>query len=1226
MDGDASEPLVGNEKEALGWISPELFAARQGRPPDFEAENRALINLLQTMAGPPGALQSRLAELVVSICGAGSAVVAIPQMDDIGRHATAWRAVAGVLENRDGVELAGRLHTHAAVLDTDGVKLFRPPPGLFWQALDPPIVEALVAPFVVRGRPAGSVWAISHDPNRQFDGEDARRLASLARCGSEAYQAIVAQAELRASEGRFKALVTCPGPIIFRTDLGGRMLEAPGWEEMTGQAPSAHLGWGWVDAIHPDDRKASAAVWIRSLKTGDPCYIDYRLLDSRGAWRWVTGYGAPVRNGAGDMIEWMGTIADIHELREAKAALLENESYHRFAAEAGRTGSWYMRMSTGETVLSPMAAELFGLAPEQVTWPEGAWEERVVPDDREALRNAARATVHGEGSFTVEFRIRLDDGSERWLYSRGGVVRGPEGAPLRLHGATVDLTERKNAQARRLAIVELADLLRDMENPADMADASAEIIGRTLGMCWCAFGALDRTTETVRLEQVWSRDGVEPPARHAPFGQYCEALDRGEPIVALSPEADDKVLVIYSPRAAHPGPRWVLALQSPASRPWPEEDLAFVREAAERTHGAIERRRAELHLREHARELEREVEARTAESSRLWRNSRDLLLIMDRSGVLRIANPAWTTILGWDPDQAVGCNFSDFTQAEDDADTGAPLARLLSGEAGSVETRHRHKDGGDRWISWVAAPEDDLIYATGRHITAEKEAAAALEQTQVRLRTFFETSYQYRALVNLDGTMIEANATALAAAGASRETVVGLSVWETPWFAGTPGIPEAVQAAVSKVAAGEVRREDILLKLPAAGWRWLDFTLRPLNDVRGDPVAIVLEAVDITERRETEMVLRQSQKLEAMGQLTGGVAHDFNNLLTPIIGGLDILQRRGLAGERERRLVAGALQSAERAKTLVQRLLAFARRQPLQTGPVDVAHLIAGIRNLVASTVGPQVEVFVEFEDDLPAAEADANQLEMAVLNLCVNARDAMPQGGALCISTDHQTIAPGHRTGLTPGAYVRLTVSDDGMGMDEATLARAIEPFFSTKGQGRGTGLGLSMAHGLASQLGGALEIASSPGLGTKVDLWLPISAETATRSRTPARQASGRPVAGVVLLVDDEALARSTTAIMLTDMGYRVVEAASGRDALAIIDSERPLDLLVTDYLMPGMTGAELAQAFQARRPGLPLLIVTGYAEAIPAEFPHLGKPFRFSELAESMAALNTRIQTAV
>jgi CheY-like chemotaxis protein/two-component sensor histidine kinase len=333
-----------------------------------------------------------------------------------------------------------------------------------------------------------------------------------------------------------------------------------------------------------------------------------------------------------------------------------------------------------------------------------------------------------------------------------------------------------------------------------------------------------------------------------------------------------------------------------------------------------------------------------------------------------------------------------------------------------------------------------------------------------------------------------------------------------------------------------------------------------------------------------------------------------------------MLLRRGLGSEREQRLMDGALQSAERAKVLVQRLLAFARKQPLQPGPVDVRRLVSELADLIASTTGPRIDVRVELSDDLPPALADANQLEMALLNLAVNARDAMPDGGVLTISASRETVRLSRSAKLPPGHYVRLSVKDTGSGMDEATLTRAVEPFFSTKGIGKGTGLGLSMVHGLAAQLGGGLTIDSRVGRGTTVSLWLPVSTVAIEEdSKAPPPVLADR-AHGTALLVDDEDLVRMSTADMLMDLGYEVVEVRSAGEALRLIVDGLNPDVVVTDHLMPGMTGVDLARELRSRRPGLPVLIISGYAEmdGIAPGFARLTKPFRATELAESLNAL--------
>lgn len=465
-----------------------------------------------------------------------------------------------------------------------------------------------------------------------------------------------------------------------------------------------------------------------------------------------------------------------------------------------------------------------------------------------------------------------------------------------------------------------------------------------------------------------------------------------------------------------------------------------------------------------------------------------------------------------------------------------------------------------------------------------------------------------------------------------------------------PGDREATSAAYAAAADPEQRalydvdyrtvgKEDGIV-------RWVEAKGRGVFDPQGRCIRVAGTAVEITARKEAEEALlelnatlearittavaereevlealRQSQKMEAMGQLTGGVAHDFNNLLKPIVGSLDLLQRKGLGGDREQRLIAGAVQSAERARILVQRLLAFARRQPLQPMPVDVAKLVSGMAELVSSTIGPQIRVVVEAPDDLPPALADPYQLEMAVLNLAVNARDAMLDGGTLRITAGQESIQSGHRSKLRTGHYICLSVADTGAGMDAATLARAVEPFFSTKGIGKGTGLGLSMVHGLASQLGGAITIQSQSGLGTNVELWLPQSSAIADEE-TPLRDEPGAHVgSGTALLVDDEELVRMSTSDMLSDLGYAVIEAVSGEEAMRLIKAGTHFDLLVTDHLMPGMTGTDLIQAVHSAKPDTPVLLVSGYADnaGIDPGIPRLTKPFRKDELACSLAALS-------
>jgi signal transduction histidine kinase len=399
--------------------------------------------------------------------------------------------------------------------------------------------------------------------------------------------------------------------------------------------------------------------------------------------------------------------------------------------------------------------------------------------------------------------------------------------------------------------------------------------------------------------------------------------------------------------------------------------------------------------------------------------------------------------------------------------------------------------------------------------------------------------------------------------------------------------------------------------------------LRQANETLEERVAARTRALreEMAERERVEAQLRQSQKVEAIGQLTGGVAHDFNNLLMAVLGNLALLKKR-LPGNDPRiaRLLEGAQQGAQRGAALTHRLLAFARRQDLRPEAVDLAALVEGMGELLRRSLGPRVQLRIEAARGLPPAMADSNQIELALLNLAVNARDAMPGGGHLTITLDR---APPESS---PGAgrYLRLRVADTGAGMDEATLARAVEPFFSTKPVGQGTGLGLSMVHGVARQLGGDLRLTSLPGSGTVAEILLPAAPPPQpTAAGEPARAAFaplGDTPPSRILVVDDDALIARSTADMLEDLGHTVVEANNAATALALLESDPRVSLLLTDFAMPGTTGLELALAARRLRPGLPVVLASGFADlaegVIPPDLPRLAKPYGQAQLAESIA----------
>lgn len=678
----------------------------------------------------------------------------------------------------------------------------------------------------------------------------------------------------------------------------------------------------------------------------------------------------------------------------------------------------------------------------------------------------------------------------------------------------------RESEGRQAFLLALSDDLRRFSTPSDIASAAVERLGERFGLSRVFYAEFHGSL--MKVERNYTRGVQSLAGEHdlAAFGpdllrDYSESsvvkVDdvQTDPRFTAAARAGLKARQVgaYVDVILFQEANWVsmLALQSASPRNWTQSEENLFRDVGERVRSAIERIRAEDHLREFNEKLEAQVEARSAERDRLWQLSPDMLARADFEGKMSAVSPAWTRVLGWSEHELLSRGYATFMHPEDMPATLQAIAAMgETGQPARFENRIATKQG--RWtpIEWTVAPEADGInfIAVGRDLSEAKARESELEAAQ--------------------------------------------------------------------------------------------------------------EA------------LRQSQKMEAMGQLTGGVAHDFNNLLTPIVGSLDMLQRKGLGNERERRLIAGAVQSADRAKTLVQRLLAFARRQPLQSLSVDLAPLVRGMADLIASTTGPQIKVVVNAADKLPPAKVDPNQLEMAILNLAVNARDAMQEGGTLRISVDLQKVGAKHRNlDVRPGQYLRVSVADTGDGMDAATLKRAVEPFFSTKGVGKGTGLGLSMVHGLASQLGGSLTINSTVGVGTNIELWLPQSADPLTASESAAEVAS--PVTtGTVLLVDDEELVRLSTADMLIELGYAVVEASSAEEALDLVHCGLKPELLITDHLMAGMSGTELARTLHHNGMRIKTLIVSGYAESegIASDLPRLTKPFRNVDLTAKLIALESQV----
>ncbi|WP_426959320.1 response regulator [Muricoccus radiodurans] len=488
--------------------------------------------------------------------------------------------------------------------------------------------------------------------------------------------------------------------------------------------------------------------------------------------------------------------------------------------------------------------------------------------------------------------------------------------------------------------------------------------------------------------------------------------------------------------------------------------------------------------------------------------------------------------------------------------------------------------------------------------------ARALETERTLLRGLLENTPDLLSFKDAEGRFIRLNEAKARSLGTTAAAALGRR--EAAFLPPT----SAAQLTRAEELAAQAPQES-LEERPAedAPTRWFHVSRIPLRN----GLLVAIER-DVTEARKMEARLRQADKMQALGTMAGGVAHDFNNLLTAILGSLQLAGRRVGDNPALIRLLRNATLAAERGSALTRRLLSFSRQHELAPRTVEVNGLIRGMGDLLARTLGGTVEVRRELAPQPWPAQVDPDQLELALLNLCINARDAMPGGGAITLGTRNATVAEGEVAELPAGDYLAVSVADQGTGMSPEVLARVFEPFFTTKEVGKGTGLGLSMVYGLTRQSGGSITIESTPGEGTRVTLYLPRATDTET-DETGEEPAMPPPQpASRVLVVDDEATVREVTAGFLSDLGHETLEAADGDAALRMLESDPSIALLVADFAMPRMNGAELSERARAMRPGLPILVVTGYAELakLSADIPVLHKPYRQQDLAEHVAVL--------
>ncbi|MER8825864.1 PAS domain S-box protein [Mesorhizobium sp. M0938] len=609
------------------------------------------------------------------------------------------------------------------------------------------------------------------------------------------------------------------------------------------------------------------------------------------------------------------------------------------------------------------------------------------------------------------------------------------------------------------------------------------------------------------------------------------------------------------------------------------------------------------------------------------------IYMLDPSGIVNSWNAGAERFKGYFSGEIIGQHFSLFYTAED-RESGLPAQALeIAAREGKFESEgwRVRRDGTRFWAHVVIDPiRDPSGQLTGfakvtRDLTERKKAEEELRKSQEQFQRLIQGVTDYAIyMLDPEGIITSWNSGAERIKGYSADEIIGkhFSQFYTPQDRERGSPQRALETAARE---GRVERE---------GWRvrkdgtrfWSHVVIDAIRDDDGKILGFAKITRDITERKKAQESLDQarealfhSQKMDAIGKLTGGVAHDFNNLLMAVLGSLALLRKRLPDDPQLLRLLDNAVLGAQRGASLTQRMLAFARRQQLDPKPVEIIGLIQGMKELLERSLGSRAIIETKFPLSLNQVMVDESQIELALLNLCVNARDAMPDGGTILISARQESASQVRDAGLAPGQYVCLSITDSGEGMDDETLARATEPFFTTKGVGKGTGLGLSMVHGMMEQMGGRLLLRSRKGAGTTAEMWLPVAATTSdlAREQDVLSQQTTEVAPLRILAVDDDALVLLNTAAMLEDLGHTVAEAHSATAALRLLE-EQSFDLVITDHAMPKMTGLQLFDAIKDKWPNVPVIIATGYAELPGArEMKILSKPFTEHELASAIAS---------
>ncbi|MEW6208065.1 MAG: PAS domain S-box protein [Acidobacteriota bacterium] len=990
----------------------------------------------------------------------------------------------------------------------------------------------------------------------------------------------------------------------------------------------------FLDMIHPQDRRLIIEAQDLAMWSDKQVSVDFRTNPKR-TMRHLNGTLESVRDASGNPVMIVGTTIDITERKMAEEALKSSESRYRMLFERNLAGVYRSSVDGRVQECNQAFARIFGYDSVQEVIGLAAQDFYFDPSDREPL--AAR--LREQGALTdLELCLKRKDGSPVWVLESVSLLTDESGAPAGAQGTIIDITERKRAeellQTRALqqaAVAELGQRALSGVNLSALMDETVTLAARCLDVEYCKVLELlpDSRSLILRSGVGWKEGLVGQATVGA--GKDSQAgftLLSNEPVIVENLATDSRFSgppllichgVVSGLSVIIPGqtkPFGVIGAHTTRRRKFTLDEANFLQALANVLAEAIERKQAEEEIHKGRLWLEAIFEA-----------SRDGIIVEENETIV-YANRSYAALNGYDRiDEVIGKPLSLFNSPQDNDRMLDYGRRRLRGEAAPslYEFKGVKKDGSlidlEAAVSVFDIGTKSYIVTTVRDITERKRAEGRLRAAEEKYRSIIHNAVYGIYLSSPEGRFLEVNpalvsmlgydsAGELMALDISRDIFLDSRERERLMKYWNEGSFEGIEA--------RWKRKDqstIIVRLSGRAIR--------NDEERLEAFEVIVE--DITERRSLEEQLRQSQKMEAIGRLAGGVAHDFNNLLTAINGYADIIIGK-LPGDNPLHQDAEEIRKAgKRAATLTGQLLAFSRRQMLQTRVLNLNSVINDSIKMLRRMIGEDVELITRLDDDLALVRADPGQIEQVIMNLAVNARDAMPQGGTLTIETANTLIDESYtrkHVSTRLGRYVRLKVNDTGCGMDEEICLRIFEPFFTTKERGKGTGLGLSTVYGIVKQSGGHITVNSQPNKGTTFRILLPMVEEKTDEAGAPAAHRAHPPKGSeTILVVEDEEAVRKLTRIILSVGGYTVLEAANGREAIEMC-SQRSVDLLLTDVVMPQMSGRELVEKVSIICPQMKVLYMSGYTDdamirhgVLDAGVPLLQKPFTPEALSQKV-----------